>query len=212
MHPYRDQSSQRGVIVRRVSTTLFLAAVMMLTLSGVAWAHTTVSPEQVSAGSTETFTVSTPGEKSAPIVEERVQVPAGFEVTSVSSPDGWRGSVEGGSVVWAGGEIGEGEEQQFTFEARVPAQTGAYPWRAFDTYEDGSVSEWSGGPDSDNPASITEVIAGEAAASSGHGSHGGSHEADLPETGGVSPLLLSTLAVALCACGLGGLLLGRRLS
>jgi uncharacterized protein YcnI len=89
---------------------LFLTAILTLTLGSVAQTHTTVSPEQAPAGSAETFTVSTSGEMEIPIVEERVEVPQGFEVTSVDSPDGWQGSVEGGSVVWAGGELPEDEE------------------------------------------------------------------------------------------------------
>lgn len=195
----------------RIVTTLLMSAAMTLTFSSVALAHTTVSPEEASAGSTETFTVSTPGEKSVPIVKERVQIPQGFEVTGVGSPGSWQGSVEGGSVVWTGGEIGEGEEQQFTFEAQVPAQAGEYEWHAFDTYEDGSVSEWTGAPDSDNPASITQVVAGEAEAEAGHGDDhgGGMQDDDLPETGGVP---LAALALILLAAGLGGLLLKRRLS
>lgn len=195
--------------MQRISATLFLTAIMTLTVASVAWAHTTVSPEQASAGSTETFAVSTPGEKEIPIVEERVEVPQGFEVLSVDSPGGWQGSVEGGSVVWTGGEIPEGEEQEFTFEARVPDQTGEYQWRAFDTYEDGSVSEWTGAPDSDNPASITEVVADGEQATGDSGHEHGSHEDDLPETGG---LPLAALAAGLLAAGLGGLLLKRRLS
>lgn len=188
---------------------------MTLTMASVAWAHTTVSPEQVPAGSTQTFTVSTPGEKSVPIVEERVQLPEGFEVTSVDSPNGWQGSVEGNSVVWTGGQIPEGEEQEFSFEAQTPDQAGEYQWRAFDTYEDGSVSEWIGPEDSDSPASVTEVVAGGSqAAVNGSGGHGddhgsGMHEDELPDTGG---LPLGALAAGLVLAGLGGLLLKRRLS
>lgn len=120
---------------------MFLTAIWTLTLGSGVRAQTTVSLEQASAGSAETFTVSTPGEMEIPIVEERVEVPRGFEVTSVDSPDGWQGSVEGGPVVWAGGKIPEGEEQRFSFEARVPDRAGEYQWRALDTYESGSVSE-----------------------------------------------------------------------
>lgn len=192
---------------------MFLTEILTLTLGSVARTHTTVSPEQAPAGSAEAFTVSTPGEMEIPIVEERVEVPQGFEVTSVDSPDGWQGSVEGDSVVWAGGELPEDEEQRFSFEALVPDQAGEYQWRAFDTYESGSVSEWTGAPDSDNPASVTEVPAGgvrttEHGHDHGSGAHG-SQEGDLPETGG---LPLAALAAGLLAAGLNGLLLKRRRS
>lgn len=194
-----------------IVTMLLMSAAMTLAFSSVALAHTTVSPEQASAGSTATFTVSTPVEKEIPIVEERVEVPQGFEIMSVNSPDGWQGAVEGDSVVWTGGEIPEGEEQQFAFTAQVPSQTGEYKWSVFDTYRDGSVSEWTGAPDSDNPASVTEVVAGEAQVGAGHGDDlgGGMQDDDLPETGGVP---LAALASLLLAAGLGGLLLKRRLS
>jgi uncharacterized protein YcnI len=193
----------------RIGTVAVLSIAMTLTMASIAWAHTTVSPEEVSAGSTETFTVSTPGEKSVPIIEERVVVPQGFEVMGVSSPDGWQGSIEGSSVVWTGGEIPEGEEQQFSFEAQVPGQTGEYQWRAFDTYEDGSVSEWTGPEDSESPASVTEVVAGgEQGAAAAEGSHGhshgvGMHDDDLPETGGVSPLVYGIGALGLISLGMG---------
>jgi uncharacterized protein YcnI len=116
----RKRKKERSLTRGRIVTTLLLGTAMTLTMASVAWAHTTVSPGQASAGSAETFAVSTPGEKGIPIVEEKVKVPQGFEVASVSSPDGWTGEVEGDSVVWTGGEIGEGEEQEFTFEAQVP--------------------------------------------------------------------------------------------
>lgn len=187
------------IMRRALLRTMVLSVLLTLAVSGVAWAHTTVSPEEVSAGATETFTVNTPGEKEIPIVEEKVEVPEGFEVSSVDSPDGWQGSIEGGSIVWSGGEIAEGEEQEFTFEAQTPDQTGEYAWSAFDTYEDGSVSEWSG-PE----GSPVEVVSGEAHAENGHASHAGTDE-DLPDTGGISSAILYA-AGAICIMALGAAL------
>lgn len=183
--------------------TAALATVMTLAASAPAWAHTTVSPGELPAGSEGTFTVSAPGEKSVPIVEERVEVPEGFEVSNVSSPEGWRGIVEGGSIVWSGGEIEQGEEQEFTFEAKAPAQAGESVWKAFDTYENGSVSGWTGPEDSESPASVVSVVAEGAGAgeSDGHSHEHGSSQGDLPETGGVSPLVYAGAAFGLIALG-----------
>lgn len=185
---------------RILGRVAILGAIMTLTITSVAWAHTTVSPEEVSAGSTEIFTVSTPGEKDIPIVEERVEIPEGFDISNVGSPDGWQGSVEGDSIVWSGGEIPQGEEQEFTFEAQIPDQANEYSWKAFDTYEDGSVSEWNGPEDSDSPASVTEVLAADSAEAGAveSGSRG-----DLPNTGGVNPLLYGVVAFGLLALGVG---------
>src|SRR3712207_8642508 len=42
---------------------LAVSTCLTLTAAGAAWAHSTVSPEEVPAGSSETFTVTVPGEK-----------------------------------------------------------------------------------------------------------------------------------------------------
>jgi uncharacterized protein YcnI len=196
---------------------LAVSTCLTLTAAGAAWAHSTVSPEEVPAGSSETFTVTVPGEKEdVAIIEERVDVPQGFEVTDVSSPSGWQGEVEGGSVVWSGGEINLDKEQEFTFEARTPQEPGEYAFRLFDTYEDGSVSRWTGAEDSDNPASVIRVVSdgsqggfgGAASHEAGGGGHHGAGMAteDLPDTGGIDPILLygvfSVGALALVGTGL----------
>lgn len=107
---------------------LAVSTCLTLTAAGAAWAHSTVSPEEVPAGSSETFTVTVPGEKEdVAIVEERVDVPQGFEVTDVSSPSGWQSEVEGGSVVWSGGEINLDKEQEFTSRPGPRKSPGSTP-------------------------------------------------------------------------------------
>jgi uncharacterized protein YcnI len=61
-------------------------------------------------------------------------------------------------VIFSGGEIRPREFQQFLVQAQAPEKPGEYPWKAFQTYEDGSVVEWTGPPDSDEPASVIEVV------------------------------------------------------
>ena len=103
------------------------------------------------------------------------------------------------------------------FEVRAPQDAGEYAFRVLQSYGDGSVVEWTGAPDSGEPAAFVEVAStggtGEGE-DHGHGDehHGdeeesGSHPADepLPETGGglspalqlVSALLLAASAAAL---------------
>lgn len=195
-------------MVLRPLTLLVTSAGLTLGLASAALAHTEVSPQTVEPGATETFTVSTPGEREAPIVEVRVEVPEGFEVLDVPPTDGWEGVVEGDSVVWSGGEIPSGRAQEFAFEARAPEEPGEYAWRAFDRYADGHVSWWTGPPDSESPASVTTV--GDSTSGS-DGSHhhdaasGAADEGSLPETGGpeYSPdpfVLLGIAALIAAAC------------
>jgi uncharacterized protein YcnI len=137
----------------------------MLAVSAPVWAHVVVSPDEVRAGDYETLTVSVPTEKEVPTTKIRVEVPEGFLLSGVQPVPGWKHSFEedGGvvrAVTFSGGEIRPREFQQFLVQAQAPEEPGEYPWKAFQTYEDGSVVEWTGAPDSEEPASAIEVISG----------------------------------------------------
>jgi uncharacterized protein YcnI len=136
----------------------------MLAVSAPAWAHVVVSPEEVTAGDYETLTVSVPTEKEIPTTKIRVVVPEGFLLSGVQPVPGWEHTFEedGGvvrAVTFSGGEIHPREFQQFLLQAQAPDKPGEYPWKAFQTYNDGSVVEWTGPPDSEEPASVIEVVA-----------------------------------------------------
>jgi uncharacterized protein YcnI len=193
----------------------------MLAVSAPAWAHVVVSPEVVTAGDYETLTVSVPTEKEIPTTKIRVEVPEGFLLSGVQPVPGWEHTFQedGGvvrAVTFSGGEIRPQEFQQFLVQAQAPDKPGQYPWKAIQTYDDGSVLEWVGPPDSEEPASVIEVVSGgsehpqsspkpsEASASQ----KGGGQGEVLAETGGMN------LAVYAGLCLVGVLLsalLARRL-
>ncbi len=144
---------------------LLLAACLLLATTGVAWAHVRVLPEEVPADNYEVFMVRVPTEKDIPTTGVRVEVPEGFDVSRVQPMPGWDYELEeeAGAVraiTWSGGEIGETEFQQFDVQGKTPAEPGEYPWNAYQTYEDGSVVEWVGPEDSEEPASVVRVAEG----------------------------------------------------
>src|SRR5918998_5619188 len=146
-----------------------------LAVSAPAWAHVVVSPEEATAGDYVTLTVSVPTEKGVPTTEIRVEVPDGFVLSGVQPVPGWEHAFEedGGlvtAVTWSGGEIAPREFQQFLVQAQAPEEPGEYPWRAIQTYRDGSVVEWTGPPDAEEPASVVEVVSG---ATEGQGDRAG---------------------------------------
>jgi uncharacterized protein YcnI len=187
-----------------VSSILGVGAI--LAVSAPAWAHVVVSPEVVTAGDYETLTVSVPTEKEIPTTEIRVEVPEGFLLSGVQPVPGWEHAFEedGGvvtAVTFSGGEIRPREFQQFLVQAQAPEEPGEYPWKAFQTYQDGSVVEWTAPPDSEEPASVVEVVSGgsEHPQSSPHPSEarasqkaGGQAEA-LADTGGTTPAVYAGL-------------------
>lgn len=177
---------------------LLITICLILATAGVAWAHVVVSPEEAPADDFQKFVVSVPTEKDIPTTEVRVEVPEEFTVLGVQPVPGWDYEFEedGGiieAITWSGGEIGPREFQEFAFQARTPEETGEYPWRAFQTYEDGSVVEWTGPEDSEEPASVVRVVE---AGTDEHGSEkAGTHSHSegakatkdaLPKTGGTT--------------------------
>lgn len=208
------RSGMRKMGLRVVFTSVFLT----FALAGVALAHVEISPDQVSAGATETFTVEVPTEKEVPTTEVRLELPDGFEAAGAEAPSGWRGEVRDNALVWTGGEIPVASSEGFSFEATAPEEAGRFALGAIQTYGDGSVVEWTGGADSEEPAPVVEVDPGGQAegemdepqhGDEEHGDTHGSHAEEVPDTGGPSLsviLALCVLALAASAMMLSGAL------
>ena len=197
-----------------MNRSLFVAGAVvgvgaMLALANPAAAHVVVSPEEVTAGDYETLTVSVPTEKEVPTTEIRVEVPEGFLLSGVQPVPGWEHAFEEDrgvvtAVTFSGGEIRPREFQQFLVQAQAPEEPGGYPWRATQTYEDGSTVEWTGAPDSEEPASVVEVVSDgpeatesspEPSGSSASQEAGGEAEV-LADTGGTNPVVYAGIGVA----------------
>ena len=205
-----------------------LSACLLLATSGMALAHVTVQPEEVSGGEYEKLTVTVPSEKEIPTTEVRVDIPEGFTVSGVKPVPGWEYEFEEEAgvvtaVTWSGGQIGPREFQEFEMQAQTPEEPGDFSFGAIQTYEDGSTAEWTGPPDSEEPASVVRVVSG-GAEGQGHGSEEGAATSgvpaedgtggDLPDTGGATFTIAAStgLFAAGLAIGLAAATLLRRRS
>ena len=130
------------------------------------------------------------------------------EVTNVSSPSGWQGNLSGRSIVWSGGEISPDEARRELRGARTPEDAGEFRWRAFQTYEDGTVVEWTGAEDSEEPAPVVNVTsAGGASGMQDEHQHGEKgHHGTLPNSGGIGLVAVYNI-LGVIAMGLGILML-----
>lgn len=191
-----------------------LSVFLTLAATSVAWAHVRVVPEEVPADSFQVLTVRVPTEKDVPTTEVRVEVPEGFTISRVKPVPGWEYEFEEeagvvSAIIWSGGEIGATEFQEFDVQGKTPQEVGEYPWRAFQTYEDGSMVEWVGPEDAEEPASVVTVAEGD--------HHGAatqrSNPEEAPSAGAITPVAaysgLGVGALALVAA-LAALLLLRR--
>lgn len=140
-------------------------AVLSLLLGQTAYAHVTVSPKETVQGAYEKFTVRVPTEKDVPTVKIELKVPAEVNISRLEPKPGWTyelikdntGKIA--SIVWTA--QGEGltptEFGEFNIQGKVGDNAGQIVWKAYQTYKDGSVVEWTGAPDAKTPASVTSV-------------------------------------------------------
>jgi uncharacterized protein YcnI len=148
-------------VIRRA---LLLSAVVALGAASSASAHVQVRPALVAPGDPVLFEVIVPNDRDAHTTEVTLQVPKDLIPFSFAEPEGWTrenkegadGSLE--TITWKG-ELAEDGFARFSFLASTPEQEGEISWKAIQTYDDGSVSRWIGGADSENPAAVTKVSA-----------------------------------------------------
>lgn len=191
---------------RRSLAALALAGALLVALPGVAAAHVTVQPREVTQGSFEVFTVRVPTEKQAPTVKVEVQFPQGVTISRFEPKPGWQYEIKRDSanrivgVVWSGGSLGPTEFGDFRMQGRIDKDATRLEWKAIQTYGDGSVVEWTGPEGSEHPASVTKVKpAAPAAETDGHGAPAGGQAAAQPAvegTGGPAAMPTAGSAVS----------------
>jgi uncharacterized protein YcnI len=112
-----------------------------------AFAHVVVNPNQVGIGKLQTFTIGVPNEKDTPTVTVRLVLPDGLEEVTPTVKPGWTIALKkDGEAVqeisWTGGSIPSGQRDEFSFSAKVPDKETTLNWKAYQTYQDGSVVSW----------------------------------------------------------------------
>ncbi|MED1723454.1 YcnI family protein [Brevibacillus parabrevis] len=195
-----------------------LVAGAVLTLATAAQAHVNVYPKETTTGSYEKYTVRVPVEKDVNTVKVKLEFPAGVKVNTVQPVPGWSYEFEkdkdgvNTALVWTAtnGGIKAHEFMEFAFVGANPKEEGTLAWKAYQTYADGEVVEWTGDKDAKTPASVTTVKAGVGEAGHDHGHGAAEATTPAPATGqaasaGTSntlPLVLSGLALLLSIVGL----------
>lgn len=196
--------------------SIMLVLVMFLTLgfAGIASAHVTVQPKEAPAGSYQVFTVRVPSEKDAATTTVKVAIPDGVDVSRFEPKPEWTYEVEKNAdgkmttVTWkaTGAGLGATEFGEFRMQGKVKDDAKELVWKAYQTYSDGEIVEWTGAADADKPASVTTVTA--AAGDAHRDSHGAvSGDAaggEAPGNGGRDTLTLS-LAIAGLVAGVSAL-------
>jgi len=142
----------------RIAGALFL----MLVAAAALQAHVVVTPRESAPGAEQTYNVSVPNERTVSSTSLELEIPAELHVMQVTSGEGFTFDTkkEGDRIVaitWKR-EIKPKERAVFTFTAHNP-QSGALPWKAHQTFADGSMAHWVGERGSKEPASVTTIVA-----------------------------------------------------
>ena len=181
--------------------TVTLSALLATTFIGTASAHVKVSPATAGVAAYQEFTVSVPVERDIPTTGIRLVIPSGLEYVTPNMKPGWTITTKkDGDVVseitWSKGQIIPGLRDTFVFSAKTPATQGSLMWKAYQTYQDGTVVAWDADPngieesDTKGPYSVTAI------------------EDDLTQSDGGSSKGMSVAALALATISL--VLAGKR--
>lgn len=139
---------------------LFIIFIVLLYPATVS-AHVTVRPDSVGVGSFQTFTVSVPSEKDIGTTEIRLLLPDNLEFVTPTVKSGWTVEVlthnfpsgpHPYEIIWKNGNIPAHYRDDFTFSAKVPAETTTLAWKAYQTYSDKTTVAWELDPGAKQPS------------------------------------------------------------
>lgn len=148
-----------------IASFVVMFAVFSL-FTGIASAHVTVLPKETTQGSYEMFTVRVPSEnETVPTTQVKVEFPAEVSISRFEPKSGWKYEIEKDSsgkitsVTWTAENTGLSSTEfgLFNMQGKVADDAAEIAFKAYQTYQDGSVVEWIGAPDADKPASVTTV-------------------------------------------------------
>jgi uncharacterized protein YcnI len=138
-----------------------MATGALLLLGNIVEAHTTISPRESVAGAMVKYTVRVPAEGKMMSKGAEVEVPEGVTVANFATPAGWTydANRQDGRVVaihWHM-DINPGEFAEFSFVARNPKDSGQLIWKLREFFADGTVTDYTNGPDGIYPRAIVKV-------------------------------------------------------
>src|SRR3989442_715771 len=133
----------------QIGSRLALIVVFLGITLTTAHGHVTVQPKQSAAGAVETYSIRVPTEKFVPTVRVEVEFPDNLNIVSFEPKAAWKIDEKknaGGKIIGVvlSGSIPTGESVIFNFRARNPIEAGKLIFKAIQTYEDGTKSEWTG--------------------------------------------------------------------
>ena len=163
-------------LTKKLTSLAVTLGVLSAFVSAPVSAHVAVKPTEVLTAGFQIFSIDVGNEKDQPVTGLKLLIPEGLSDVTPTQKQGWQitvdkvGSGENAtvkSIEWTGGAIDVGLRDDFSFSAEVPDKATELQWKAYQTYQDGTVVSWDQPPkaeesddDSANsgPFSVTKVV------------------------------------------------------
>lgn len=144
----------------QLPATMLLATLALL-VPAQAQAHITIAPLTSRAGATEKYTLRVPTEGKVATVAAELEIPEGVIVEAIAVPAGWKYEAKRQNdrivaITWTM-TIPPGEFAEFAFVARNPRDQKEIVWTLRQRFADGTVSDWTKGPNGIRPSARTTL-------------------------------------------------------
>ena len=138
-------------------------AVVLLSGSSVAYAHVSITPRASTHGATEKYTIRIPTEGKVATTGADIEFPAGVIVETIQAPVGWKYDVkrQDDRIVSMAiqADVKPGEFIEVGFVARNPRSGANITWILRQRFADGTVTDWTKGPNGVRPTAVTQLTA-----------------------------------------------------
>lgn len=148
------------MMTSRFGAVLSLTAAAIL-VPALAHAHITIAPRTSMAGGTEKYVLTVPTESKVATVAAELEVTEGVIVEAIAVPAGWKYETKRQNdrivaITWTM-TIPPGEFAEFAFVARNPRDQKELVWTLRQRFADGTVSDWTKGPNGIRPSAKTTL-------------------------------------------------------
>jgi uncharacterized protein YcnI len=150
------------ISIRDTGIGRFAIVALALCLPAIVHAHVTISPRESMHGATERYTVRIPTEGEVATVGVELEVPEGVIVEVLQTPVGWTYELSRAddrivSIKWQV-DVKPHEYLEVGFVARNPRRGSEIVWMLKQIFADGTVTDWTNGPDGLRPTAITRLL------------------------------------------------------
>jgi uncharacterized protein YcnI len=155
------QQTSRTERLSRLTAPRGWVALACVLVAGYAQAHVSITPRQSQQGATEKYVVRIPTEGNVATIGADLEAPEGVIIETLQIPAGWTYEVKRAddrivSIAW-NVDVKPGEFIEVAFVARNPRQGTEIVWTLRQRFADGTVTDWTNGPNGIRPTARTAL-------------------------------------------------------